>query len=559
MSKFVNYTLTIRNDGTIVPHIDGIEYEPKQFNSEQLKHIETHLDLLGSNKLDSQKMFTYFGNYLFSALLQPVVGHFEVAYKKIDPNQTNILRIRIVFEGVGGPTQLTSQIINLPWEFLYYAGDNNTFLGTHPRVALSYGYQTWLNNPIDGYAVREPRLRVLFVHCHPSALDEVGFTRLVEKTLTELNLNNTVEVNQLNNPKLYRLFKEISDKPPDVLHFLGHGKPGQLALGDLKDGETYWLTDKSLSDLQQGRGVKLVVLQACEGASPSEELAFTGTAAELVKNHIPAVIAFRYPISQSLAWNFVRTLYHELAAGKPVDVSVQAGRRELAMREEQSHASRNFGAPVLWMRLRDGLLFAPSMEAADETKPSSSENAEIETSEDQDVEEVKVIDETNQFLIDLSNLENLLKSKEWLKANQETTNLILEDLGYQKRGWLEEKDVQNIKCELLRNIDQLWMDNSDGKFGFSAQKEMWEYVKKKYSYLTEELKEIFGVNVGWYHEEGNRWLKRPQTNQRPELELIKAVNNKTKGCLPTLPSRSSADSISNEITANLIPYLVKKL
>jgi hypothetical protein len=179
-------------------------------------------------------------------------------------------------------------------------------------------------------------------------------TNLVQKILTELG--EAVKVKELAKPTPDELSHALSEKP-HILHFLGHGKPGALALGDLPNGETSWLEDESLSDFLRSGGVKLVVLQACEGASPSEELAFTGTAAQLVKTHIPATIAIRYPISQSLAWNFVKTLYEKLAAGEPIDVAVQAGRAQLAM-GNQSHASRDFGAPVLWMRLRDGLLFA---------------------------------------------------------------------------------------------------------------------------------------------------------------------------------------------------------
>jgi hypothetical protein len=62
-----------------------------------------------------------------------------------------------------------------------------------------------------------------------------------------------------------------------------------------------------------------------------EESAFTGTVAELVKAHIPAVIAMRYPILQPLAWNFVKTLYQKIAAGDPVDMAVQSGREQLAV------------------------------------------------------------------------------------------------------------------------------------------------------------------------------------------------------------------------------------
>ena len=353
MSQFINYTLTIQNQGTIVPQIGESECQHGQFKRELLEDIKVLLRFLENYK--SREDFVSLGKKLFNALLEPVkisfTGQVWSRYI-IDSDITNI-RIRIVFEEVDGPTELASQIINLPWEFLCYPDDNNTFLGTHPRVALSYGYQTGLNNSLKGYAIREPSLRVLFVHGRPSTLPDVGFASLVQKILTELG--EKVKVKELKNPTPDALSKALEEKP-HILHFLGHGKRGALALGDLLEGGTSWLEDRSLSDFLRAGGVKLVVLQACEGASPSKELAFTGTAAQLVKAHIPAVIAIRYPIAQSLAWNFVRTLYSKLVTGEPVDVAVQAGRRQLAT-AEQSHASRDFGAPVLWMRLPEGLLF----------------------------------------------------------------------------------------------------------------------------------------------------------------------------------------------------------
>ncbi|WP_375341421.1 SUMF1/EgtB/PvdO family nonheme iron enzyme [Lyngbya sp. CCY1209] len=278
-------------------------------------------------------------------------------------------------------TELASQIINLPWEFLCYPDDNHTFLATHPRVALSCGYQTWLNNPLEGYAVRDLPLRVLFVCGRLSKLEAVGFVSLVNRVLSELG--DSVEVETLDNPTPEILSETLKEKSPHILHFLGQGKKGALALGDLPDGETSWLSDQSLSDvLRVGgvKGVKLVVLQACEGASPSEELAFTGTAATLVETHIPAAVAIRYPISQPQAWKFVKTFYGKLAAGKPVDVAVQAGREQLAI-GNQSHNRRDFGAPVLWMRLRDGLLFAGDKERPEEEGETDAEPLRDETGE----------------------------------------------------------------------------------------------------------------------------------------------------------------------------------
>ncbi len=243
-------------------------------------------------------------------------------------------------------------IVKLPWEFLYYP-DDNTFLGTDPRVALSCSYENWLNNEINGYATTDLPLRVLFVHAHPNDLKDVGFTDFMPEKLAELGQN--VQINELKNPMPDEILQALKQKP-HVFHFLGHGKPGFLALRDTQDGKALWFADQSLSDQLREGDVKLTVLQSCQGGTQTNDAPFAGTAAQLVQRHIPAVVAIRYPILQPLAWNFFKTFYGRLAHGDPVDVAVQAGREMLSVLGE-THSSRDFGGPVLWTRLKAGQLF----------------------------------------------------------------------------------------------------------------------------------------------------------------------------------------------------------
>jgi len=380
VNQFINYTLTIRNHGEIVPQVNGEESPRGQFDRAQLDNLDFVLDCLKENTLNHRKKFTHLGKLLFEALLKPVEGSFYgQVWTPITRSDSLSLRFRIIFEEVNERTELARQIINLPWEFLCYPDDNHTFLATHPRVALSCGYQNPPNHPPEGYAVRDLPLRVLFVCGRLSKLPEVGFFKRVKQVLTELG--DGVEVETLENPTPDELSKALQKKkPPHILHFLGDGKPGALALGDWPDGEPSWLADQSLSDILQKGGVKLVVLQACEGSSPSEEWAFTETAAALVKSQIPAAVAIRYPILQPQAWKFVKTFYGKLAVGEPVDVAVQAGRGQLAIGNE-FHNSRDFGAPVLWMQLRDGLLFARDEERPEEEGEADAEPLRDETGE----------------------------------------------------------------------------------------------------------------------------------------------------------------------------------
>lgn len=58
-------------------------------------------------------------------------------------------------------------------------------------------------------------------------------------------------------------------------------------------------------------------------------------------------------------------------------------------------------------------------------------------------------------------------------------------------GWLTSDSIQNLPCEVLGQIDRLWVDNSDKKFGFSIQKQIY-------------LENCNGKPDGQYDE--NAWL-----------------------------------------------------
>ena len=167
----------------------------------------------------------------------------------------------------------------------------------------------------------------------------------------------------------------------------------------------------------------------------------------------------------------------------------------------------------------------------------------------------RVTEPVTQLESDLDHLKNLLEQKKWIEADIETTNLLLESIGDQNS--VKKKTLKEIKCDVLRGIDKLWRKESDGKFGFSAQKEIWKDIKKDFSYLKkEQLIELFCIIVRWYNYEDKEWLNKPKINQTSDVIFQKEVNNNTKGFLPTiLPS----NSWRKKIEANLIPGLMKQL
>ena len=105
--------------------------------------------------------------------------------------------------------------------------------------------------------------------------------------------------------------------------------------------------------------------------------------------------------------------------------------------------------------------------------------------------------------MDYSKLRELLAGGKWKEADEETARVILAVAKREKEGWLEIKSMENFPCADLRIIDQLWVKYSDGRFGFSVQKRIYESLKRTKNYEG-KFWEAFGDKVGW--RKGGDWL-----------------------------------------------------
>ena len=98
--------------------------------------------------------------------------------------------------------------------------------------------------------------------------------------------------------------------------------------------------------------------------------------------------------------------------------------------------------------------------------------------------------------MDYINLRNLLAAKKWREADEETGRVMLKVAGREKEGWLDTKSIEKFPCEDLRTIDQLWIKYSNGRFGFSVQKRIYQSLGGTSEY-DEAIFERFGSRVGW--------------------------------------------------------------
>ena len=105
--------------------------------------------------------------------------------------------------------------------------------------------------------------------------------------------------------------------------------------------------------------------------------------------------------------------------------------------------------------------------------------------------------------VDYTKLRDLLATGKWQKADEETAKKMREAAGRTKDGWLNSEDIDQFPCEDLRTIDQLWVKYSNGRFGFSGQKRIYESLGGSREY-DEKIWEAFGDRVGW--RVNNIWL-----------------------------------------------------
>ncbi len=98
-------------------------------------------------------------------------------------------------------------------------------------------------------------------------------------------------------------------------------------------------------------------------------------------------------------------------------------------------------------------------------------------------------------------LEAFLEDGRWKDADQETVTLMLKTAKREKQGYMDIESLRKFPCEVLRIIDELWVQYSNGRFGFSVQNRIWKKIVKD-SNPDKKTYEVFGEVVGWRGKNG---------------------------------------------------------
>jgi GUN4-like/Effector-associated domain 10 len=102
-------------------------------------------------------------------------------------------------------------------------------------------------------------------------------------------------------------------------------------------------------------------------------------------------------------------------------------------------------------------------------------------------------------------LKNLLAAGRWREANYTTRTIILKAVNAEKEGWLSDEQIQDFPCPVLQIIDNLWLQYSNQRFGFSVQKRIFNECEKN--------PQVFGDRVGWRIQ--NNWISDSQVIHTP--------------------------------------------
>ncbi|BAY73289.1 GUN4 domain-containing protein (plasmid) [Trichormus variabilis NIES-23] len=128
-------------------------------------------------------------------------------------------------------------------------------------------------------------------------------------------------------------------------------------------------------------------------------------------------------------------------------------------------------------------------------------------------------------------LKNYLKQANWQDADKETAWIFYQIMikrKYESWGYL----LKNFPNTALKKINQIWLENSGNKFGFSIQREIYKSLGGTEEFNW-ELWETFGECVGWRTE---YWLTYNQICgiDNNAVSPCRSIQEQTTGMFPLL-------------------------
>jgi hypothetical protein len=135
----------------------------------------------------------------------------------------------------------------------------------------------------------------------------------------------------------------------------------------------------------------------------------------------------------------------------------------------------------------------------------------------------------------LNELDYLMKENRWKDADLKNSEFV----SFFAKG---ELSFKNLQCQDLKKVDNLWVTNSNGKFGFSVQKKIFiktgtlDFDSKRGTFTkwSEDGYNSFGEKVGWKKgkEEGGNWIEWKDLHVWDIIEKNNNLDSVRRGTLP---------------------------
>jgi hypothetical protein len=291
-----------------------------------------------------------FGKELFQAVFKGDLRlNLALSYQSARQRDAG-LRLRLWFGAD------VAELADLPWEFLWAPDPfHNDFLALREDTPI---IRCPLVDRISQSFSVTPPLRILVVLANPTDAEPLKvneeFQRL-QQALEKLQAAGAVDLQQLEVATLDALNQRLRADDFHVLHFIGHGffneatNQGGLVFEDNQGKAHLVSADVLWNELRREESLRLIFLNACEGARSGSSDFFAGVAQQLVQKGIAAVLAMQFPITDKAAITLAHEFYDDLAEGRPLDTALVAARSAV----RRTGNELEWATPVLFSRQED--------------------------------------------------------------------------------------------------------------------------------------------------------------------------------------------------------------
>ena len=290
-----------------------------------------------------------FGERLFDAVMPGQIARLYRAARSEAQVASQGLRLALLLGR-------TPELEPIPWEFLY---DQPNFLSVSTSTPVVRYFD--LPRPTPALRIDSP-LRILALVTSPVDVEQID--KELERTKLETVLRplinaGSVTLDFLPEANLRALVRTVQSGEYHIFHFIGHSgfstddQSGALLLED-ELGRAQVVTAAELASMiRDSRSLRLVVLNASEGARNSVNDPFAGVATVLIQQGLPAVIGMQFEMTDAAMAIFSGEFYGGLANGEPVDVATAEARLAIFAGGNDIE----WGSPVLYTSVSDGRIF----------------------------------------------------------------------------------------------------------------------------------------------------------------------------------------------------------